>query len=197
MYIETLKSQIVAAFAEKWSINDKAHQEKHFENVFQCGLIINERLGLGFDQKIILFAAYFHDLFAWSRVNHHELALHWIQGTDHPLIIDNLNPNEQSLVAWACYQHRASFKGDFRNKFSELINSADRELPGDVAQMLERAVLYRQKNFPGMTVEQGFEDSVKHLKEKFGIGGYARFPQMYLDCFAEELEFQRQQIMAL
>lgn len=197
MNIAELRNQIVQAFGDKWELNDKAHQQKHFEAVFQCGLKINERLDLGFDSKCIMFAAYFHDLFAWSRVNHHELALHWIQSTDHPLIIDNLDPTERSMVAWACYQHRASFKGDFRFRFCELINSADREFPGDVAFMLERAVLYRQKNFPGMSVQQGFEESVEHLKEKFGHGGYARYPQMYMDCFAEDLEAQRDHIMNL
>jgi hypothetical protein len=197
MFIDELRNQIVPAFEDKWSVNDKAHRQNHFEAVFQTGIMINERLSLGFDQKLILFAAYFHDLFAWSRVNHHELALHWIQSTDHPLIIDNLDPHEQRLVAWACYQHRASFKGEFRFGFCELINSADREMPGDVPKMLERAVLYRQKNFPKMSGEQCVEESVKHLKEKFGHGGYARYPEMYLKCFAEELEVQRNRIMCL
>ncbi|QTH80365.1 putative hydrolase [Pseudomonas phage pPa_SNUABM_DT01] len=197
MDIAELRNQIVTAFEEKWSINDKAHQQNHFEAVFQCGLKINERLNCGFDPKLILFAAYFHDLFAWSRVNHHELSFHWMMTTDHKVITDNLDPMENQLVAWACHQHRASFKGNFKYIFCELINSADREFPGNVAMMLERAVLYRQKNFPMMSVEQGFEDAVKHLKEKFGHGGYARYPDMYLKCFAEELEAQRDHIMAL
>ncbi|MNP89056.1 hypothetical protein D3C85_14520 [compost metagenome] len=197
MIIAELRNQIITAFEDKWEVNDKAHRQNHFEAVFQCGMEINERLNCEYDPKLIMYAAYFHDLFAWSRVNHHELILHWMQGTDHPLIVDNLDPTEQSLVAWACYQHRASFKGDFRFRFCELINSADRELPRGVPAILERAILYRQKNAPEMSTEQCLEDSVKHLKEKFGHGGYARYPQMYLDCFAEELESQRDIIMAM
>ena len=77
------------------------------------------------------------------------------------------------------------------------MNSADRELPGDVAHMLERAILYRQKNFPGMTVEHAMEESVKHIKEKFGPGASARYPDLYIRCFSEELNKQRQDIKNL
>lgn len=195
--IDQLRAQIIEEFTPHWELNDLAHREKHFEAVFQTGMTINERLNMGYDPKHILFAAYFHDLFAWSRVNHHELSFHWMLGTDKKIIVDNLDPSETNLVAWACHQHRASFHGEFKFGFSELINSADREMPGDVAQMLERAILYRQKNFPKMGVEEAFEESIKHLKDKFGHGGYARYPQMYLQCFAEELEIQRDAIMTL
>ena len=195
MDINTLRDQIVTAFEDKWDCNDLAHRQNHFENVFKCGMKINEHLNYEFDPKLIMFSAYFHDLFAWSRVNHHELALHFIQGTDHPLIIDNLNPAEQSTVAWACYQHRASFRGDFKSRFSALINSADRELPGDVGHMLNRAILYRKKHFPMMSDDQCMEESVKHLKEKFGRDGYARYPEMYLEVFGDQLEQQRNIIM--
>lgn len=194
MDIDTLRQAIVDAFGEAWSLNDEAHRQTHFEEVFQTGLLINERLALNFDPKLILFAAYFHDMFAWSRVNHHELSHTWMLTTDHPLIAENLEPHERRKVAVACLQHRASFKKEFSSPFAQLINSADRELPGDVESMLQRAIQFRQKNNPGESSEEMHIASITHLKEKFGHGGYARYPQMYLDCFAEELEFQRDQI---
>lgn len=197
MGIELLKTQIIQAFGDKWELNDMAHRETHFENVFKTGMLINERLKLWYLPKQILFAAYFHDLFAWSRINHHELSYKWMMTTDHPLILSNLEAEEVELVAKACLQHRASFKGEFFGKFCELINSADREMPGDVSKMLERAIQFREKNFPKMSEDQRYEDAVLHLKDKFGVGGYARYPKMYTDCFGEELELQRQRVMAL
>lgn len=195
--INALKDQIIEAFQDKWELNDKAHREEHFEEVFQCGLHINNVLGMGYDEKAILYAAYFHDMFAWSRVNHHDLSYHWMLGTDHPLVVLNFNTKQIKAIAWACRQHRASFEGKFEFKFCELINSADRGFPGDVPAMLQRAIQYRVKNHPDMSEDQRVVESIKHLKEKFGPRGYARYPQMYRDVFGEQLEAQRQQIMEL
>lgn len=197
MSIEVLKTEIVTAFRDKWEINDAAHRQPHFEAVFQTGLVLNERLGLGFDPKLILYTAYFHDLFAWSRVNHHELSYQWMLTTDHPVIQQHLTSEEIEVVAWACRQHRASFKGEFETKFCELMNAADRELPQSVDQLLERARLYRLHNHPTMSEEEILQDSIAHIKGKFGHNGYARYPQLYLDCFASELSELRRQIAQL
>lgn len=197
MGVPSMRVQIIQAFEDKWELNDKAHQINHFEAVYECGVAINDRMKLDYDPKLILFAAYFHDLFAWSRVNHHEMSYHWMMSTDHPVIIDNLNPSETMAVAKACLQHRASFKGNFKNGFCELINAADRMFPGDVQAMLERAIMYRVKNHPEQSHDQRYEESVKHLKEKFGGAGYARYPEMYLECFGEELQKQRDAIALL
>ncbi|MNI77964.1 hypothetical protein D3C73_1343000 [compost metagenome] len=154
-------------------------------------------MDLGYDPKLILFAAYFHDMFAYSRVNHHQLSHLWMMTTDDPLIVDHLNPEERVFVAQACEQHRASFTGKFHNQFCELFNSADREMPGDVQAMLDRAVKFREKRHPEMSEDERMAGAIEHLKEKFGHGGYARYPNLYLLCFNNELEHQRDQIMAL
>lgn len=190
MDINELRKQIIAEFSPMWENNDKAHRETHFEEVFQLGMIINDDLKLGYDDKLILFAAYFHDMFAWSRNNHHEMSFHWMMTTNHPLVINNLNPSETMLVAWACYQHRASYKGTFKNGFSSLINSADRGVPNRVSYMLERAIQYREKKFPEMSKAERLAGAIAHLKEKYGRNGYARYPNEYLKMFGKQLEDQ-------
>lgn len=197
MSIIELRDQIIKDFSDKWEINDKAHRQNHFEAVFQCALRISKDLELEYDPKLMLFVAYFHDMFAWSRVNHHELSWHWMMSTDHPLILKNLSASETTMVAWACHQHRASFKGKFKGPFSELMNSADRELPGNVQQMLDRAVKFREKLHPEMSEDERMAGAIEHLKEKFGAGGYARYPEMYLKVFGGELEQQRLDIANL
>lgn len=197
MDINRLRREIIRYFSSFWELNDKAHKTDHFEGVFLCGLEINRKLKLGYDPKLIMFAAYFHDMFAWKRDEHHELSYKWMKLANHPLIVEYLQPSEQHLVAHACHEHRASFKGEFSYEFCELINSADREMPGDVQHMLQRAIRYREKNHPEQTADERIVESIKHLKEKFGHGGYARYPEMYMRCFKEELEVQRNEIMAL
>lgn len=191
MNIDQLRNQITQEFSALWELNDKAHRAKHFEDVYQCGFFINAKLKLGYDPKLILFAAYFHDMFAWSRVNHHELAFHWMMSTDNKLITENLTIREMTLVAWACNQHRASFKGNFKGMFSELINSADRGFPGDVPAMLDRAIKFREKHHPDMSEDERMAGAIAHLKEKYGNGGYGRYPSIYLNVFGDELEQQR------
>jgi hypothetical protein len=197
MNINELRVEIVKEFSPVWELNDRAHRVEHFEEVFNCGVAINEKLNLGFDPKLILFAAYFHDMFAWSRNNHHELSFHWMMSTDNKLILDNLNPRETMIVAWGCQQHRASFKGNFKSVFCELINSADRGFPGDVGAMLNRAVQFREKKFPEMTPGERVAGAVNHLKEKYGTGGYARYTEMYLEVFGDQLYQQRADIDTL
>lgn len=195
--INGIKKQIREAFMPNWELNDAAHRQAHFEMVFQTGCVINLELGLGFDEKLILFSAYFHDLFAWTRFNHHEMAFHWLTTTDHPVIVDNLTPAEVTSVAWACMQHRASFKGEFRDPFCELINSADREFPDNFDYLMNRCLQHREKTHAHLPLEERRAAAIQHLKEKAGTGGYCRFPDMYLKVFGDQLAERRKLIDAL
>lgn len=189
---EGIKQQIIKEFSHVWELNDEAHRLKHFENVEKCGFAINEALGLGFDPRLITMVAFFHDMYAWSRYNHHEMSAHWIRTTDHPLVTQ-FDPEDRYLIEMGCWHHRASYDGYFYSKFDELMNAADRELPGDVENMVERAVLYRINK--GMSREEAYGPAVEHIKEKFGsVSGYARYPQLYLDVFGDLLTEQRRVI---
>lgn len=197
MDIAKLRLDILDAFKGQYLLNDAAHREDHFEEVFQCAVVINDKLNLGFDKKLMLLAAYFHDMFAWSRNNHHAMGQCWMMSTDHPLISDNLNAEERESVAWAIGQHRATFSGRFKSTFCELINSADLGFPGNVGSMIERAIRYRETHWRNLTPEESRTSSIAHIKSKFGRGGYARYPEMYVKCFGDTLEKQYQEIEAL
>lgn len=192
--IDALRKRIVDQFTPSYLLNDHAHQLQHFHEVESCGNIINDVLGLKYDPKLILYVAYFHDLFAWSRQNHHVLSGEFVRGTCHPLF-SKLNSTERETIAVACEEHRASFKGRFTSQFSMMMNSADRGFPNDVPAMLERAIQYRLGK--GDTREAALPTSIQHLKEKFGRDGYASYPKMYTDAFGDVLEAQYDEIDAL
>lgn len=196
MELIVLRSSIIAQFKEVWELNDLAHRENHFEEVFQCGMVINDTLGKRYDPKLIMLAAYFHDMFAWSRHNHHEMSHRWVNTTDNQLFV-NLNSHDRWMVASGCLQHRASYKGLFNHEFSELINAADRGFPGEVDLMLQRAIQYRTKWYPEMEFGDRITESIKHIKEKFGKEGYARYPELYERAFKGKLDLQREAIEAL
>lgn len=196
MYNEStdeLRIKLINAFGSAYQLNDAAHREDHFEEVFKTGVDINKRLNLGFSENLIMMAGYLHDLFAWSRENHHVLSTEFVDGTCHPMITV-LGSLDRSLLATACYCHRASYKGEFPNSFAELINSADRGIPQSSDKLLQRAIDYRtSRGFQG-TQEELLRDAISHVKEKFGSNGYARYADMYLECYAKELEELRKEV---
>lgn len=200
MSLNSLRNNLTAQLAKVYTLNDPAHQIKHFNAVELCGNVINERLDLGYDPKMIMLVAYLHDMFAWSRFNHHLLSHQYVMTTDLE-IVTSLSDVERLMVAAGCKEHRASYKGEFSCMFSELMNSADRELPGDVETMVKRAVQYRLKESNTLNYAAARDlvlpDAIAHIKEKFGIGGYARYPDFYLRCFSSELAQQRQDIKNL
>ncbi|MNF21516.1 hypothetical protein D3C81_176670 [compost metagenome] len=198
--VSEMREHLIGKMGFVYRCNDLAHQIGHFNAVEVCGNEINNRLKLGYDPKMIMLVAYLHDMFAWSRVNHHIMSWQYVLTSDMDLLCTLTGP-ERKLVAYGCKEHRASFGGKFTSAFSELMNSADRELPGNVPAMLERAIQYRVDNLGWTDNEESRlavrDDAVAHIKEKFGDGGYARYPEMYLRCFAAELEQQRLDIAKL
>lgn len=191
--VTVLKHRLVSAFGAHYLLNDEAHREEHFEDVFKTGRYINQTLSLGFPDELILMAAYLHDLFAWSRRNHHELASEFVLGTCHPLLT-SLFPRERELLAMGCLHHRASYTGDFQGPFDELINAADRGLPKPVSAIVDRAISFRVSRGYSGPRSALVANAVKHVQEKYGRGGYARYPEMYMKCFQEEVETLRREI---
>lgn len=201
--IDAIRQEIIEAFAPHWELNDRGHQREHFEAVFQTGRHISICLGLEEQVKEvnILFAAYFHDFFAWTRVNHHEMAYQYFMTADHPLIVKYFGhamgsnvSSDRFNVATACRQHRASYKGEFTNQFAELINSADRCFPGDVQALLKRTYDHRLTTHPDISEDERMALCIGHMKDKAGSKGYARYPDLYMRVFADKLKLQMEEI---
>lgn len=190
--IDNLRDQIVYEFSKAWEVNDAAHRIEHFTEVEECANHINDKLGLKFPKKLILLVAFFHDMFAWSRYNHHQLSAEWVLTTDLPMI-RVLTQEEREMVAAGCREHRASGTEPFTCDFAELMCSADRGFPTtDVEKILERAILYRLDK--GYSPEDARAGAIEHVKEKFGSKGYARYPRFYEQAFASELKLQREMV---
>ena len=175
---------------------DRAHGLDHFKRVFDCGVVLNNSLPYEdrFSERMIFAVAYTHDIFtAVCREHHHTLAGGFVRN-NAKLFFGYLCSGEIEFVALACEQHRASYTGKFTNPFCELMNSADRELPTSAKDILGRAVMYREDHFPHESKEQVLAESIQHLKDKFGHGGYARYPDLYERIFKEELDLIRDEI---
>lgn len=192
--LDALRLDIQLAYGKKWELNDQGHQQPHFRAVEECGNYINETLSLGQDPKLILYVAWFHDLFAWSRNNHHEIAFEWIKSTDCP-IISQLTRPERETVAYACLEHRASGKGEdhrFHTHLSELMCAADRGFPTNAKALLARAINYRIEK--GVSFNRAILEATEHVKAKYGTDGYAYYPKLYREVFGEALTLQRKEV---
>ena len=184
-----VRADFIQEFSQAWELNDRAHRVGHFDNVALAGIHINKKLGLGYPERLILVVAYLHDLFAWSRDNHHLLSEEFVRGTENHLLQKYCHsPEEFAMVSKACGQHRASFNGKFYNSFCELMNAADREAPKSLDSMIARAVMYHMDRNTTATFEEAQVVSEHHMYEKFGREGYARYPMMYHQVFGADLE---------
>ena len=187
-----LATQIENELSSHWEFNEPAHRVEHFRDVLETGIHIANHVGYylrGENGRLMVLAAYFHDLFAWSRINHHTLSAEYTRDTDHPLF-NELSSKGRVLLSDACREHRASYKGKFSSSFSELVNAADYGIPHGTRAMLERAMAYRQAHNPHESFQDSLRESALHLKEKFSREGYAVYPAMYRKAFNLELERQ-------
>lgn len=194
MELEAMVKQLRKDFSGAWNLNDPAHREEHFDAVYKCGLEIDNKLGIGFDPKLILLVAYFHDLFAWSRHNHQLLSHKWVSSTDYSLITE-LSTEDMLLVASGCLEHRASNTRRFSCLFAELMNAADRGIPDvDPSHLFKRSFIctYGKES----DVEVALAKSHAHVTEKYGIGGYARFSSLYKSVYGDVLTQQQENVMS-
>lgn len=183
------------AFSHVYNVNDEAHRSEHFSAVESLGLELNREMKLGIDERLITAVAWLHDMFAWSRYNHHELAMYWVGTTDHPLL-EQFTPQEIDDIADACFTHRASYKGEFNTVLGELMSAADRGRPGDLRAEVWRGYNYIKTN-PGLNAVDAIEQTVKHQEEKYGRDGYARYPDLYKEYFKNLMEAKHREIERL
>jgi len=166
-------------------VNDPAHQWPHIVAVGEMGVKIADHLKV--DRKPFLLAALCHDIFSTlHRENHHAVAGNWVR--------EHLGTFEDKclveVVARMCEQHRASYKGEYTGLLEEAFASADRGPIGfeHDAAMYWRSFKYTDAKNPGRAIVRTCADVAKHMIEKFGTNGYAKWPDLYCKLFGDELE---------
>lgn len=190
MTLQAYCQEFEEKYASAYLLNDPAHREDHFKEVLEnaiagYGVITGELLS----EKIIRMytaAAYLHDLFAWSRHNHHILSAMHVRTSDCKLL-DEFTSEEREQIALMCEQHRASFTGKFIGLHAELFNAADLGKP-DLSRDVTRAYKYAKAHAPTLGHDQWLQTARQHIVEKYGRDGYARRGQIYMAMYGTELE---------
>jgi hypothetical protein len=94
------------------------------------------------------------------------------------------NTEDINLISCAIKEHRASYKGKFTSSISDLVSSADRNAP-NLNEMLFRSYSYHIEN--GKSHEDAITEAFKHIPDKYGKNGYARFPDYYMLRYKQDL----------
>lgn len=190
------RQEVIEKYNRQWELLDPAHRIEHFDSVFNTAIKIIERsLNLDVNPEEVFLVAYFHDLFTWSRNNHHFLSETFIRTTSCQ-IVKEFAPTPEAIdrVALACREHRASWTGEFSGDLSRLMSAADRGIPSGAQSLLTRALFYAAAHNAEKSDDEILTISVKHIKEKFGRTGYANIPLDHLELFRPEYEALYQEI---
>lgn len=186
------RQRVINKYSAQWATLDPAHRLEHFDNVFQTALKILEdvpEIKPKVSLNEVFVASYFHDLFTWSRDNHHELAHKFIITTACPIVCELLSDKHARMrVAMACLEHRASWGSEPSSTLSALISAADRGIPKTADTLLQRSMVYTRANQPTLSEAEVRLISVLHVKEKYGRNGYARIPKFHLQAYQTEYE---------
>lgn len=197
--------KFVFRFKNIYGLNNPAHQLDHFMEVYKTSSMINLWLGQPYEEETLLAVSLFHDLFSWSRVNHHDMSKEWVMSSDDPLLKElleaSVGPNRfhnaweaRIAVSHACGEHRASYKGEYSSLLSEIMASADRGEPSGKEPIIERAFKYARFHNPSVGFDGWVELTMSHMKEKFSSKGYARYPKLYEGFYKDELNKVRQEM---
>lgn len=167
-----LKKYIEAEILPRYTNDKSGHGLKHIKYVIRRSLKFAEEVPKANVDMVNVVAAY-HDLGHKVDAKNHEKVSAEMLRRDEKLK-DFFDEVKIEVMAEAVEDHRASNEGGPRNVYGEIVSSADRNT--SIAAVLKRAHAYRS----GANLEESIEGSYRHLKEKFGRGGYAT-KKMYFD----------------
>ncbi|MEG2092137.1 hypothetical protein [Cetobacterium sp.] len=156
-----------------------AHGISHIKDVLKSGATIKgAKLNLEEELAII-----FHD--CGNKINrkmHHILSAEIFREVCDNLL-DNLTIER---VANAIQKHRASYNGDFDNDLEELLSSSDRGNPDDIKNIVVRSYKYGLEELK-LSESASVNHALEHIKNKYSREGYAKYPDMYLKFYSDQM----------
>lgn len=162
---------------------DPAHDWNHVIDVARAAKIISESEELPYIP--LALAAISHDAYSGiDRKNHHLLSSKMVRQE----LSNTIHYRWTDEVALCCEQHRASYTGQYTGVLQEAFASADRGILhyDSISDIVTRS--YKYSVSTGVDQKTAIEMVAKHMPEKFGHNGYAKWPDMYVRTFKYELE---------
>lgn len=180
-----INQALVKICKSKVLFNDRAHGWGHIVDVAKTAKALAKQYKV--EDTALLLAALCHDLYATvSREDHEVHAGQWVR--EHLASFGYGAYVE--VVARMCEQHRASYQGEYSGAMEELFASADRGFfePANYAEHYWRSFQYNADKYPEFTPLEVCGNVANHMREKFGINGYAKWPIIYSEVFGHTIK---------
>lgn len=168
-----VNSEIVAYIDDeilpRYDSFDAAHRRDHVQRVIEQSLELARRHGLDADMAYVI-AAYHDTGLVEGREHHHTVSARIVR--EDAELRRWFSGEQIELMAEAVEDHRASSQHPPRSIYGRVVAEADRFI--DCYEVIRRTVQYTLTHHPELDKEQGRERMHKHLREKYGYGGYLK-----------------------
>lgn len=166
----SLRRYIEETVLPQYDAFDAAHGRSHAETVADRALALAGHYP-ALDRRVLYVAAFCHDLgLAEGREHHHEASARLIRAD--AALRRWFSEEEVALIADAAEDHRASLSREPRTLYGRIVAEADRLIDPDLT--LRRTVQYGLAHYAEYGEEQHYERFRRHLRDKYGPGGYLR-----------------------
>ena len=169
-----LKQYIEREILPRYDRHDAAHRRDHALTVIDQSMEIAEKLqshGEAIDLNMAYAIAAYHDTGLCEGRDIHHLASGRIMRADHNLR-RWFTLEQIETMAQAAEDHRASAKHEPRSIYGRIVAEADRVIVPET--IIRRTIQYGLEHYPLASREQHYSRTVRHLKEKYGEGGYLK-----------------------
>lgn len=174
--IKNLKEEFNSILEKSYG-NSLSHGWSHIDDVLSNAIYYATKYNIEVDYEELILAVLLHDIFNDdNRKEHHELAAKWVESSIHPIFKDK---QKRARIANAIREHRASYSGEYYSTISELLATADREVP-DLIKIIERMYMYRLDINPKEPHKEIMTNILCHLRDKYSRVGYIQYTNMYV-----------------
>ncbi|MCF0165268.1 MAG: HD domain-containing protein [Bacteroidales bacterium] len=166
---DDLKRYIEREILPRYDGYDKAHQLDHINKVINQSLEIASHFDV--DTDMVYAIAAYHDLgIVKGREFHHIESAKMLLADD--VLKQYFTQGQLVTMAEAIEDHRASAKNEPRGIYGRIVAEADRQI--DPHTIILRTIQYGLNYYPELEKEEQYDRMLKHLKEKYGYGGYLK-----------------------
>lgn len=150
---------------------DGGHNELHVREVIDNIILLGNKLNLNLEMCKTI--AVYHDLGLEINREEHHIYSGKILRKDISLR-KWFSEEEIEIMALACEEHRASYKGVLSSKYSYVISDADRY--NSPKRMIERSYRFTRNKFKDKSNKEVFNKVYNHLIDKYGrYSGYGTY----------------------
>ncbi|MGL5745210.1 MAG: hypothetical protein ACRCXX_08680, partial [Cetobacterium sp.] len=186
---------------EIYSGVDESHGFGHIKDVIKKTIKLTEYVekvqGKSVNKAVVQNAAALHDVTSHTdRENHHASG-----ARESRKILKSkglaLSSDELDRIEVCIYEHRASYTGELSSIESEILSSADRNAPREIHIAYERSYQYALEKGLATDFDGACKHAYEHIINKYAKGGYAKFPKLYQEFYAEDIKWMENEIATL